>query len=703
MKQRIANLFSLLAITSALLLFAPATSHAQMECAACHDIHNSAGGTLNTAAEFDLICDTCHGPSGSAIFADRHVDPAVNLASGDSGPALWEMGCETCHTPHRTDTVNHLYNDGAAHKHLLGSDNQTTDHFGLNIKLLGRNEDGTGVAKLATPLRINDVDSAGPCTSSNTEVEVFLPPFSDGDGPPATIMVGDRITINNSNAEFDGMFRVKETNWDGFLDGAPTGWVCFDRPLTASYSGDGFVRSMGWHNRPKIRKADWTLDTATLSLNDGYTIRVGDTLDVSGVPEVNAGTFNGLKTVTAVTNTGVTTASWSAGTAALTLAETHLYQVGESIVVSNVISSGPGSFNGEFAVTIVSGSDVSYALATDPGTFTSNGSVATPVRSRVAYASSDPGTNNVSGGLIEYVGSIKSVQSMAVFQAPPLPGEEPFDVIDLAFMAGNRPDRADTVVLTLSRAHPFQKDDTFTVTGIVSVGGTTDEFNGTWIVTDVPSAIEIEYQNIWATDPGAYVSGGVIPHPNTPPPVLDITLTNSDTNINQFQAATSGIKDGDIITVFGADPANYNGRWEVESVALPVITVRCPPYFRTALSQPGCSLTGLPAYVSGGDIQSTGSMRPVVFESRGTNNNDTNFLSDYTHSFANTDQDEDGWMDGPCETCHTDTANHLNDDLGNTHHNGETCTASCHTHSTGFDKDTAFCPPDRTEPCPAVN
>jgi len=703
MKRLTVTVYSTLAVMAALLILAPANSNAQMECAACHDIHNAAGGTLNTAAEFDLICDTCHGPAGGAIFADRHVDPAVNLASGNSGPALWEMGCKTCHTPHRTDTVNHLYNNGTQHAHALGGDSGNLVD-GINIKLLGRNEDGTGVAKLATPLRINDVDSAGPCTSSNTEVEVFLPPFSDGDGPPATIMVGDRITINNSNAEFDGMFRVKETNWDGFLGGAPTGWVCFDRPLTASYSGDGFVRSMGWHNRPRIRTAEWTPGTVTLSLNDGYSIRVGDNIEVSGITGDNPGTFNGLKTVSAVTNTAVTAATWSVDTATVTLAENHLYQVGESIVVSDVISGVPGSFNGEFAVTIVNGQDVSYELASDPGAFTNNGSVTTPVRSRIAYDApvSDPGAFSVpKGARVEYVGSIKSVQSMAVFQAPPLPGEEPFDVIALAFTAGNRPDRADTVVLTLSRAHPFQKDDTFTVTGIVSVGGTTDEFNGTWIVTDVPSAVEIEYQNVWATDPGAYVSGGVIPHPNTPPPVLDITLTNSDTNINQFKAATPSVRDGDIITVFGVAPTEYNGRWEVESVALPVVTVRCPPYFRTALAKPACSLTGLPAYIGGGDIQSTGSMRPVVYESRGTDNNDINFLSDYTHSFTNTDEDEDGWMDGPCETCHTQTANHQNDDLGNSHNNGRTCTASCHTHSTGFDKDSAFCPTGRT--CPPVN
>lgn len=683
-------------VVSIILLIAyPESSHGQMACAACHDVHNSPGGTLNTAAEFDLICDSCHGPAGTAIFTDRHVDPSVNAASGNTGKPDWEMGCVTCHTPHGTDAVNHLYNDGTQHAHTLGSDSGNLVD-GINIKLFGRNEDGTGIAKIATPLRINDVDSAGPCTNSNTEVEVFLPPFSDGEGPPATIMVGDRITINNGGAEFDGTFRVKESNWDGIQDTTPTGWVCFDRATTATYDPTGFVRSTGWHKRPKIRTAAWALGTATLSLNEGYSIRVGDNIDVSGVGvgEVNPGTFNGLKTVTAVTNTSVTAASWSAGTATLTLDENHLYQVGEAIVVADVISGGPGSFNGRFTVTIVNGLDVSYALASDPGAYTNNGTIATRVRSRVAYAASDPGTSNVSGGLVEYLGSVKTVQSMAV-DTPP--GPSPFQVTGLDFTAGNRPNRADTVVLTLDRAHPFQKDDVFTVTGIDP-----GDFNGTWTITDVPSASEIEYENVWDPNPGAYVSGGEIADPAAPAPVLQITLTNSDTNINQFQAATSGIRDGDIITVFGVDPDGYNGRWEVESVALPVISVRCPPYFRTALALPACTLAGLPAYISGGDIQSTGTMRPVVFESRGADNTDPDFLNDYTHSFANTDQDQDGWMDGPCETCHTETQNHLNDDFGNTHNNGRTCTNQCHFHASGFDQDQQgdFCPTGRT--CPPV-
>ncbi len=699
----------LLALAGVALVLIPGSSLGQtMDCVSCHSLHNSPGGTLNTNAEFDLICDSCHGPAGTAKFTDRHVDPTVNLASGSTGQPKWEMGCIVCHTPHGSDTVNHLFNNGTQHAHSLGGDSDNMVD-GVNIKLFGRDEDGTGVAKVATPLRIIGVGPSASCPNSDIDLQIAMPRFDEGEGPLMSIMVGDRLIISNSNNEFDGEFRVKETDWNGFQDDPPTGWVCFDRPTTATYTPPqsdprddnavfAFVRSRGWDQQPRIRLASWASNTATLSLSDGFPIRVGDTINVSGVSETNAGAFNGLKTVLAVTNTGITGATWSAGTATVTVAENHLIVTGDTVDIADVISGGPGSFNGRFTVTMVNGQDISYALAGDPGTYTNNGDIGFPVRAEISYVSTDPGTNNVTGGLVEFMGSVKSVQSMAVVTPA---GPPPFSVTGLVLEPGNRPDRADTVTLTLDRAHNYVKDDTFTVTGIVSSGGSGDEYNGTWVITDVANADEIEFQNIWDPNPGSYVSGGIIPDANALPLVLEITLTNNNGNINQFQAATSGVKDGDIITIFGVDPEGFNGRWEIESAALPVITARCPPYFRLDILKPGCTLAGIPGYVGGGTIQSTGSLRPVVLESRGTDNNDGNFLSDYTHSFTNTDEDGDGWMDGPCETCHTQTANHQNDDFGNTHNNGRTCTASCHTHSTGFDKASAFCPTGRT--CPPVN
>lgn len=54
------------------------------------------------------------------------------------------------------------------------------------------------------------------------------------------------------------------------------------------------------------------------------------------------------------------------------------------------------------------------------------------------------------------------------------------------------------------------------------------------------------------------------------------------------------------------------------------------------------------------------------------------------HSFADADEDADGYYDGICETCHTLTRNHRNNGSGNhTHYRGQNCLA-CHPHDASF-------------------
>jgi hypothetical protein len=69
----------------------------------------------------------------------------------------------------------------------------------------------------------------------------------------------------------------------------------------------------------------------------------------------------------------VTTAKWSSGTATVSA------NVG-SVVEGEVTVSGvsPSGYNGTFQVTASTSSTVSYALASNPGTFTSGGSVLYP-------------------------------------------------------------------------------------------------------------------------------------------------------------------------------------------------------------------------------------------------------------------------------------------------------------------------------------
>jgi predicted CXXCH cytochrome family protein len=71
--------------------------------------------------------------------------------------------------------------------------------------------------------------------------------------------------------------------------------------------------------------------------------------------------------------------------------------------------------------------------------------------------------------------------------------------------------------------------------------------------------------------------------------------------------------------------------------------------------------------------------RYVVFESRGANAGGPSL-----HSFADNDEDGDTYYDGPCETCHTQAANHRNNSGGNHgHYTGSTCIL-CHPHNASF-------------------
>ena len=74
-------------------------------------------------------------------------------------------------------------------------------------------------------------------------------------------------------------------------------------------------------------------------------------------------------------------------------------------------------------------------------------------------------------------------------------------------------------------------------------------------------------------------------------------------------------------------------------------------------------------------------IRNVVFESRGTR-----LGMPTLHSFADNDEDGNGFYDGACESCHTEVDFHHNNPSGNhSHHTGDTCTR-CHDHADGFKK-----------------
>jgi len=95
----------------------------------------------------------------------------------------------------------------------------------------------------------------------------------------------------------------------------------------------------------------------------------------------------------------------------------------------------------------------------------------------------------------------------------------------------------------------------------------------------------------------------------------------------------------------------------------------------------GTNLKLVLAEVSGSD----GTLRPVVFESRGTSVGQPTL-----HSFCDNDEDGNGIYDNVCDTCHMNTNQHIGypTPVKHRHKTGTTCTNStgCHPHSNNFEK-----------------
>lgn len=66
----------------------------------------------------------------------------------------------------------------------------------------------------------------------------------------------------------------------------------------------------------------------------------------------------------------ITGATWASSVATITVNTTHCFLVGDAVTIASVSPSG---YNGTYVLTAVTGTTLSYALATNPGTYSSGG------------------------------------------------------------------------------------------------------------------------------------------------------------------------------------------------------------------------------------------------------------------------------------------------------------------------------------------
>lgn len=174
---------------------------ASHECSYCHGVHGAAGPALLKEAQVETLCLTCHGPGGtSTLKADVHT----NAARSDYPP--FRISCRGCHDPH---------------------DNLPNWLGGMNIKLVGSEQDTTGYARITTPNNgIRDVVYESRGTDAG---EPSLHSFADNDEDGNTVYDGVCETCHtltrhhHNNASGDHSHHVGETctrchdHLDGFL------------------------------------------------------------------------------------------------------------------------------------------------------------------------------------------------------------------------------------------------------------------------------------------------------------------------------------------------------------------------------------------------------------------------------------------------------------------------------------------------------
>ena len=330
-------------------------------------------------------------------------------------------------------------------------------------------------------------------------------------------------------------------------------------------------------------------DASALGYKGTYLATVPDSTHITYSLASSPGAYPFVATIAAAT--------WSSGLATITTSAAHGLSTGYSVAIS---SAAPTGWNGTYVVTVIDDTHFSYALATNPGAWTSGGQVSHPLSwintaswsggivtittagshklttnqyatmsgiypsayngtyrvtviddTHFSYALSNPATNPgfyVSGGTVAMAGMTSTVMAASATN------------IASAFWSSGGTGLA---VITTAAAHGLTSGQTVHVGGVTSAGPAT--YNGTHMVT-VFSTTSFYY--IHATDPGAYVAGGVAAI--AAPAVATINSATwssaSGGTATVGTAAAHGLATGQLVAIAGVSPTGYNGTYTINVV-----------------------------------------------------------------------------------------------------------------------------------------
>lgn len=303
-------------------------------------------------------------------------------------------------------------------------------------------------------------------------------------------------------------------------------------------------------------------------INSNSWLGVGANQSLSAIVD------NGAKTITpqttdASTSITVTGASWSAGVATLTFSTSFPFQPGATVVVSGVSPSG---YNGTYVLTAGGSGSISYAIASDPGSYVSGGTIVSAQGTPVSFSTTagnstvlvddtgsaldafdvvDIKTQVSVGGLILFglyrVTPISvnqySIQARDALGNPAYATttDTPGAVPSFEFTSGS------AVVRVTLNNHGLQVGDTFPVLIPVVAGGVT--ISGNYLVQSLDSGSPTNIFTIQAANSAITT------------PTLSASGTGSVATLTF--PSTYTIPVGSTIVVAGVSPSGYNGTYTV--------------------------------------------------------------------------------------------------------------------------------------------
>lgn len=357
-----------------------------------------------------------------------------------------------------------------------------------------------------------------------------------------------------------------------------------------------------------VASATWSLGTATITtraahgLSNGQGIVLGNatpsawngsytitTLDATrftisiasnpGTYQSGALVLNPVATVSGAACCGtsavaVAAASWASNTATITTAFAHGLTTGQYVTLASL---SPTAWNGSYPVKVLSATQFSFTRTTDPGAYTSGGTV---TASGSATITTSAAHGLVSGQYVTLAGIAPAgyngtyqitVSDTTHFTYVPLTnpgtytsgGRVAVAPMTSTVMAGTSTaitnatwSTAGTVTIT-SASHGLTTGQTVYISGM-----NPSAYNGVYVAT-VTSTSQFTYSRL--TDPGAFVAGGAVAVAAPASRTL-ASATWSSANGGTASITTSaahGLATGQIVNIDSVSPPGFNGAYAV--------------------------------------------------------------------------------------------------------------------------------------------